>query len=269
MAILKARWPEAAFIIGIYILPILSSELLLKIRPISMKITGIIISLVSLLFCVIRGLFRCGFLRTFYTNGQKRQSLPVLLRTGIHFLWRFFVLYLIYALPFMFTLMIFSNLIQRLISPDNTDYPHTHFWYYSLFPVLVNSILIKLIILLPALIIVLDCRVFDSFRFLRRYKLSKSKEIISLYFINIAIVFLVSVISQYYLNFSYGTSYFASTAILRLIFRIISAAVTYFISLMIAVMAVRFVACYTVKYDSSPRPVDFEDLREYMDRSGQ
>jgi hypothetical protein len=253
LAILKARWPEAAFIIGIPLLATLLRKILLNA---GVKSTSIITSatlLVSLLFSLISMLLRLGFLRTIYLEGQKRQTLAALLRTGVHFLWRMFVLGLIYMMLLMLLMIVFSKLVP----------PEAISWVYMLYPILVNLILIKLMVLIPALIIVLDCKVFDSFRFLRRYKLSNAKELIFLYCGNIAFGFFGAILSRYFWRTSCGTACCSTTTTPQYILTTVFYTITYFISLMISVMAVRFVASHNSAHDDYGASLNSESLQEY------
>lgn len=259
LAILKARWPEVVFIVGIYLLAILSRKFILKVEAKSALTLYYTIIFVPLLFSLTSILLRFGFLRTVCSEEQKRQTLVVLLRTGIHFFWRMFVLGLIYALPFILSIIIFSKLMSLRVIP----------WFRTLYSILVNLILIKLVVLIPALIIVLDCRVFDSFKFLKLYKLSNIKELIFLYYGNIAIGFFGPVLSRYYLGTSYGTTCCNVTTTPQYILTTAFSIISYFISLMIAVMAVRFVASQNLVSDNHEHSNDlnFEDLQKYTNRS--
>ena len=252
LTILKARWPEAVLIISLPLLWNLLNRFLIEFRPRLTPTTIFIIQFIPLLLLLIRTILRCGFLRTVYLEGQKQQKLVVLLRTGIYFLWRMFVLHLIYALPFMLTMIGFS----KLIPPDAT------FWFYILYPILVNLVLIKLILLIPALIIVLDCRVFDSFKFLRRYKLSNAKELVFLYCGNIVIGLLGSILSRYCWGTSCGTTCCSITTTSQYIFTTVFSVMGYFISLMTAVMAVRFVAFTDLTHDSNLSSTDSGDMQK-------
>ncbi len=253
LAILKARWLEVAFIIGIPLLAILSRKLLLNAGVKSISIIYSATLFIPLLFSLISILLRLGFLRTVYLEGQKQQTLVVLLRTGIHFFWRMFVLGLIYALPFILLMIVFSKLMSLSVIP----------WLHTLYPILVSLILIKLIVLIPALIIVLDCRVFDSFKFLRRYKLSNAKELIFLYCGNIAIGLFRSILSRYFWGTSCGTTCCNITTTPQYILTTVFSIITYFISLIIAVMAVRFVASHDLPYDDYGASLNSESLQEY------
>ncbi|MDD5064020.1 MAG: hypothetical protein PHQ35_04575 [Phycisphaerae bacterium] len=263
LAILKVRWPEVVLIIGAGLLIIISSRLLTALRPKSIRTVSLVIPFLSVLFLLIQTLLRCGFLRTVYLECSKRQSLLVLLRTGMRFLWRMFVLHLIYSLPFMLSFLLLSKLVYKYIIPSNTMSPHIVFLFNTLYPVCISLALIKLILLIPALIIVLGCTVFDSFKLFRRYKLSDAKELVLLYFANIAIGLLGSILSHCFWGATCSTA--QSQYILRTGFFL----VTYFINLMIAVMAVRFVASQNLVFDNHEpsNDLNFEDLQKYTNRN--
>lgn len=250
LAILKARWPEVALIIGIHLLGILPNTLIAGVGAKSRQTINLTMPFVLLLFMLILTILRCGFTRTIYLEGSKRQSPLVLLRTGVHFLWRMFVLYLIYSLPFMLLFLMFSSLIRRYISPDSLASPHIISWFSALYPVFVSLVLIKLILLIPALIIVLDCEVFDSFRFIKHYKLSKAKELVVLYCVNIAIGLFISISFLHCRGTSCGTTCCGAITTSQHILRVMYSTVANFIGLITAVMAVRFVASQNLAPDN-------------------
>jgi hypothetical protein len=240
LSILKARWPEVALIIGISLLAILSNRLTSVVRSKSIPIIGLIIPFVLLTLMLIRTLLYCGFLRTVYLEDAKRQSPLVLLRIGIHFLWRMIVLSLIYWLLLILPFLIYYSLIYKHVkSPQEFTSPQ-FFWIFTLYPIFINLVFIKLILLIPALVIVSDCRTFESFKFLKFCKLSNAIELVILYCINIAIGLFLSILSRYCCGVSCGSTCCSGTAIPQYILRIMYSTVANFISLMIAVMAVRF-----------------------------
>jgi hypothetical protein len=132
-----------------------------------------------------------------------------------------------YAIPFVVLMLLYVNLIVRYIRPDKPIVTIN-----PLCSVAIKLALIKLSLLIPALIIVLDCEVTTSFKLLRRCKLSNAKELIALFLVQIALGLLWTFASQ----LSGVTTIFYH--ILMGIYYIVST----FIALMIGVTAVRFVA---------------------------
>jgi hypothetical protein len=189
-------------------------------------------SAIRLLLWAFLILVHCGFLRTAYLEGDSRQSALVLIRAGKHFFRRIFLWNLMYLIPFLVLMLLYSNLIVRYIRPDGLIVSNAVFWINPLCSAVIKLALIKLSLLIPALIIVLDCEVIASFKLLRRCKLSNAKELIALFLVQIALGLLWTFASQ----LSNATTTFYH--ILMGIYYIVSA----FISLMIGVAAVRFVA---------------------------
>jgi len=238
LEILKARWPEVILIIGLTVLLPFLSKLLTKLKYDSAMSLTVLATYFSLALRLITIVLRFGFLRTVYLEGRKRQSIAVLLRTGIHFLWRMIVLGLLYFIPLLTLTLLRTRLVGKPTVPGETDILHNIF----LLVLVINIILMKFILLLPALVIVLDCRAFESFKFLKRCRLRDAGQLIALFCFQIALGF--------FLMFSrtlYGT-----TTTPQLIFRIVTSITTCFIGLIIAVMAVRFVASLDLVYDSNP-----------------
>jgi len=114
----------------------------------------------------------------------------------------------------------------------------------------INIILMKFILLLPALVIVLDCRVFESFKFLKKCRLRDAGELIVLFCFNMAFPYL----------WMFSRTLHGTTTRPQLFFRIVTSIITCFIGLIIAVMAVRFVASQNLVYDDRSRSLDSQDL---------
>ena len=248
LSILKARWPEATFIIiGISLLPVLAR---LVVSPKSMQLF-LLRSLFQLIFMLVLSTLRLGFLRTVYFEGQKRQSIAVLLRTGIHFLWRMIVLGLLYFIPLLTLTLLSTRLVGKPTTPGEIDTLHNIFLIRYLLVSVITIILMKFMLLMPALVIVLDCRVFESFRLLKHCRLRDARELIVLFCFQMAISYLWMFLRRLY----------GATTIPQQIFSIVNTVATSFIGLIIAVMAVRFVASLNLVYDNKPSSLGFEDSR--------
>ena len=250
LAILKARWPEVTLIIiSISLLPVLAG---LVVSPKSMRFFLLLRSIFSLIFILMLAMLRLGFLRTVYLEGQKRQSIAVLLRTGIHFLWRMIVLGLLYFIPLLTLTLLSTRLVARRVAPGETDILHNIFLIRQLLVLVITIILMKFILLIPALVIVLDCRAFESFKFLKNCRLRDARELIVLFCFKMAFPYLWMFLRRLY----------GATTTPEHIFSIVNSVTTCFIGLIIAVMAVRFVASLHLVYDNQPSSLDFEDSRK-------
>jgi len=174
-----------------------------------------------------------------------------LLRTGFHFLWRMIVLGSLYFIPLLMLTFLSTRLVARRVAPGETDILHNIFLIRRLLVLVITIILMKFILLIPALVIVLDCRAFESFKFLKNCRLRDAREIIILFCFNMAFPYLWMFLRRLY----------GATTIPRQIFSIINSVTTCFIGLIIAVMAVRFVSSLNLVYDKKPSSLDFEDSR--------
>lgn len=257
-AILKARWPEVTLIIGLYILGMVSTKFFNATRSDSALTWALLYLAFSLSVMIASTLLNYGFLRTVYLEGPKGQTPLALLQKGRHFFWRMVGFGLIYIIPY-FILVWLIFLITKLFTSIDTNFLETARSFPFLFQFIIavpGLILIKIILLMPALIIVLDCGVFESFGALRRCKLSNAKALIVLFLAEIALGLLWVFISKS------GIIATTSSSILMWVQTIVSQ----LIGLMIGVAAVRFVASLNLVYDDRRASMDFEDLRMYSDR---
>ena len=245
LAILKARWPEVILLIGLAVLlPFLSKLLANSALSSTVLSVGFLLPLM-----VIRTMLRLGFLRTVYLEGQQRQTIAVLLRTGLPFFWRMIVLGLLFSIPLLTLMLLSIHIAAKRVAPGEAGILHNISLIRQLLVLVINIIVMKFILLLPALVIVLDCRVFESFKFLKKCRLRDAGTLIVLFCFKMAFPCLW-MLSR--------TLYGTTTA--QPIFRIVSSTTTCFIGLIIAVMAVRFVASLDLVYDAQTEPLDSQGL---------
>jgi hypothetical protein len=107
-----------------------------------------------------------GFLRTVYLEPEQRRSLAELMQTGKPFFNRLVVLCILCAAVMM--IYIFST--NRIP-------------YYIRYP-LIKLLLAKLILLIPAIIIVTDCSISKSFSIMWKTKLLQAKPLVIFYVIS-------------------------------------------------------------------------------------
>jgi hypothetical protein len=254
LAILRARWPEVTLIIGLYTLVELSHSLFGFTEPDVTKpfLLPSIFFILSLTVVVM--ILSYGFLRTVYLEGPKEQTPLDLLKTGKHFFWRMVGFGFIFAgLYFILTMLIFSitkyfTSIEAGFIESATSAP----WLYQLCSTATMLIMMKVSLFIPALILVLDCRVVNSFKLLSRFKLFKSKELVALFCLSTVIHLLwlllkipenPETISQYIIKI--GT--------------IVTGQV---LGLIVTVTAVRFVGSLNLVYDSGMKDLGPEDVLE-------
>jgi hypothetical protein len=250
LGILKARWPEVALIVGLYALAALSNNLFRAVRGDVARTLTSLYMVFPLTVMVVSMMLNYGFLRTVYLEGQKRQTAMALLKKGTHFFWRMVGFGLIWVVPyFMLAWLVF--LIIKYFTPIDTGFFKTGKvipWLYQLCFIAPMLILIKVVLFIPALILVLDCRVFETFKFLRKCRLLDSRELVALFCLRMALPFL-----WVFLQIPYNPE---TTS--QYILRTVTTVMSYFIWLIIGVTAVRFVGSLDLVYDNSQSSLDSE-----------
>lgn len=256
LAILKARWSEVFLIIGFCTLGNWTTRTLMSLDSDStlMKSLGCFSVLFFFGLTIISFILAYGFLRTVHLEDSKKHTPTDLLKTGKHFFWRMFGAGLILGILYLILNQIIVLIIKNFTSIDAglwklaTSDP----LLYTLNIFLSKLILIKLFLLMPAIIIVLDCRVSDTLDFLKKCRLSDSKELVVLYFISIVLPFVWVLLKIPY----------KPETTSQYILRIGNHIIQQFIWFIIAVTAVRFVGSLNLVYDRDMKDSNSGDLFE-------
>ena len=215
LAILKTRWPEACLIIGLGLLPRLLNRF--YFGP----------SIVGVGVFLLLTIISAGFLRTVYLEQNKQRTPLDLIQIGKHFFLRLFGFGIILSLA----MMLFIVLLGRVVSL--TNFHHVNQIGFTV----ITLVLAKLTLLIPAIIIVLDSRLSESFSLLWKVKLLKAKPLL--------IVFLIQTVVLPYLYLPLLLSSFyqaASATPLAFIISKLYSIVLAILALMVKVMAIRFVS---------------------------
>ncbi len=256
LGVLKARWPEITVImaLGTVSLLLFKLDLLTSGRKefLPLALASVLFKGLRFIITVYTMLITIGFLRTFYLEGQKRQSLTTLFRAGKCFFWRLTKFALIYV-PILF---IFTWLTFLLIKPVTGI--ETSFWetakvspfIYQLCFSVATLLLVKPALLIIPLMVVFDCPLFDSFKLLRQCELRRARELLILFCIGVGITFL------WVLMPDIRTAVTPSEYIL-IVGRTV---LQQFVGLMVAVMGVTFVTSLDLVYDEHQRSLDSQGL---------
>ncbi len=244
LEIMKARWQEVLVIVGLHVLGMVAINRSFLTNSDSLGVYRLLLSLFSFAVLIISTILSYGFLRTVHLEGMNRQMPAFLFGTGKKFFWRmlkFQILCMLVFLPFV--------LIKIVIAKsEGPGQPAP--WIPSLLSTVPSLILIKPLLLIPALIIVMDCRVRESWQFMLRIKLLDAKEIVVLFCVMLAIGFFGTIAKA-------GNSGEVGS---QNIFSIIPTVIIQILGLIISIMAVRFVACREAVHDSNA-----EQARETLD----
>lgn len=256
LEILRARRPEVTLIIGLYTLVELSHSLFGFTEP-DVDVTKPIF-LPSILFIlgltVVSMILSYGFLRTVYLEGPKEQTPLDLLKIGKHFFWRMVGFSFIFAgLYFILTMLIFS--ITKYFTSTETGFIESATsapWLYQLCSTATMLITMKVSLFIPAIIIVLDCRVVNSFKLLSKIKLFKLKELVALFCLS-TVIHLLWLLLKIPEN---------PETISQYIITIVTIVTGQVLGLIVTVTAVRFVGSLNLVYDGGMKDLDSEDVLE-------
>ena len=216
LAILKARWVEVAVIVAIGLAPNLPG----RYYPGLAILTQIITIGVFLLYTIISA----GFLRTVYLEQTKRRSISHLIQTGKHFFLRLFGFGIILGLAMLIILWLLSAVVGR-----------SNFLFNRIGFIAIRLVFAKLTLLVPAIIIVTDCSLSESFGLMWKIKLLKAKPLL--------VVFLIQIVVLPYLLLLLTTVCGAPPAMsLTIIISKLHLVVLAVLALMVHTMAVRFVS---------------------------
>jgi hypothetical protein len=243
LSILKTRWLEAALIIGLMFVPELSNQILLRYYHRYSAWWVLFLNLSILLFAL---LVLTGFLRTVYLEQKKRQSPINLILTGKHFFLRLAGFGLLYAIVQMSLIWSTHWIIKTTITDISLKDISSPIGITGI--IVISLILAKPFLLIPALIIVLDCGLSESFRFTWRTKLLNAKPLLT--------VFLVQVVVLPYLSLFFPNFPDVSPAIsCSYVFSILHYIVLRVLTLIVLIMAVRFVGSLGIVYNKPDKPI--------------
>jgi len=255
ITILKARWPEVTFIIGLSVLSLFINKLCLIAGTGATMFESLLgLGYLLLLFIIILTnlILTFGFQKTIQLTGKQRKSPMVLLRTGWHFLGRMVKVGLIWLPLYCFLIWLTFLILKKSTFIDTNFFKTAQsspFLYQLCFTV-PGFILIKPLLLMPTLIIVLDCQVFQTFKFLKKIRLFDAKELLALFVITTISTFSWVILPK--LNEAISAWQFALI--------IFFSALTHFLGLMVVVTAIRFVSSLNLEYDSITKYLNKEDL---------
>lgn len=253
LTILKARWPEVTIFISLNVFLILANKLFKPPIIDLWKPFHMVYAAISIALTVVSAVFGLGLLRTVFLEETKRQNPLVLLRIGCHFFWRMFA----WGLIWVIVLLILSRLtfqVVRLYPSIDTGFFETAKSSPLVFNacfIVPNLILIKPFLLIPAIIIVLNCGISESWRSLKYCKLLEAKELVLLFCLQITLPFLWAFVRT--LDTSLAISLLALGA---------SSVVTYLLFLIVRVIAIRFVASHDLVCDDDSDYPHSRDLRK-------
>ena len=235
LAIMMTRWQEICIIIALSIMGLIAIGFssITKPNP-SLDFTDFLFLVFAVIVVLISTILSYGFLRTLYLEGTKEQPPAFLFRTGMKFFWRILKFQILCG----FVILPFVLIGGAISSIENLQVPS---WFLPLFSIVPQLIIIKPLLLMPALIIVMDTDIYECWKFMGKYNLSKARELITLFCGLLMFGFLWSLL----IPEKEGDDE------LQNIVPIIPFIVNQIIGLVISITAVRFVAYCNTVHDSN------------------
>ncbi|MGD9110535.1 MAG: hypothetical protein PVG93_06300 [Phycisphaerales bacterium] len=258
LEIFKERWLEVAGIIVLYVALRYFNILLLHEKH-SRTPASWVIMLVLLAFGLAGLIIPYGFQRTICLNDKKRYSPLDLLKLGAHFFWRMLAFGFLWTVTYFFLIWLIFRATASFI-PTGTTVFHTaqmHPFYFALFFSIISLLLIKPVLFIPAIIIALDCKFGESFGFLKRCKLSKAIEPTLAYCIIIPLNAILGAL---------GPGLKEVTSVIDYGYVATRTGLTCFLSLTLAVLAVRFVNSLDIIYNIPTEQPTFDQLNNHFQR---
>jgi len=151
------------------------------------RLLALVIPVVILMLGAVILMLRAGFLRTACLYGDNRQQILTLLQTGAHFFWQLLVFYAMYRILQILLSLLLMRVSTLYASPS--DFPTVVPWVSVFCSISLAVVLMKPLLLVPALIIVHDRRAFEAIKLIGQYRLFLAKELILLFAIQQAFRF--------------------------------------------------------------------------------
>jgi len=129
----------------------------------------------TIIFYTVQMMLHLGFVRTAYLEGDKAQEPMILLKTGSRFFWRLFLFSMAYAGMYLLLGFVIYLIMQQL-GFIKAGFLDATSWTRNLCFATSSLILVKLILLPPALIIVRDCGLVAAIRSIGQFKLFSARE---------------------------------------------------------------------------------------------
>jgi len=203
--IIKKRFPEVVLIVGFQVgLLFLTDQITNTMLPPqgqagadhtgNLPVGANFVLGMGIAICfIVWQMLQLGFLRTAFTDGTAQQEPKTLVVVGKGFFWRMFRFQIVFGIVYLAITSVIFSLIASAMYKDVpiADLPD---WIAPLISSISMIILIKPILFCPAIMIVSDCMVKDSFNRLKNFKPLADSRLLRLFITLIAAVFAFSMI---------------------------------------------------------------------------
>lgn len=259
--IIKRRWPEATLVIIFYAgLIAIFDRILTFTMPVENS-TGVpepghlpggldfVLGMGTMAFWMVWQLLYIGFLATSFIDPTEPREPMELLRIGKHFFWRMLRFQLVFGCAYMIIVLFISGFLMKIAQVEGTmdDIP---LWIPPVSSFAAFVAMIKPLVFIPAVMIVRDRMVTETFLSLGQFRLAEAIGLLKLFFVCLAVIFLLSFVH----------SLTAPKTLIHYVMTGIYGLSTSFLLLVASMAAVKFVAQRTdLALEDVLKPVDIED----------
>ncbi len=250
LQLLIARHQEVLLIVGLNVLGVIAAKIIRTPEQGSVPPSAFLPQLFIIAAAIISTILYYGFQRTTFLEGKKHQQPLVLLKTGSRFFWRMIKFGLLLGPAYIALVWLTFFVTKQFLPPDITfNEIRTQFPFaYQFFFAVPTIILIKPLALMPAIIIVFNCQVLESWHSLKYCKFANAKELIAGFCVMVALGFLWTVLPE------------KPETIAQHVITVIPTLANQLASLTVAILAIRFVASLNLVYDDQQNSTDQNDL---------
>ena len=150
-----------------------------------------IVGMGTAIFAVIWQMLYLGFLATAYTEGASPKQPAQLVSVGRLFFWRMLRFQVILGIVYIGISFVILAIVQS-VALGQKDVSRIPDWIAQLCSFAALAILVKPMLLTPAVMIVKDCMVLQALGSLREYKILEARVLLRAFFICFATVYLLS-----------------------------------------------------------------------------
>ncbi len=204
--ILKNRWPEVMLIVLVGLMQFYWLMLAQMVMPNSRFLLLLAKGGIWLILIALGTTINLGFLRTACLLGETRWHLPGLIETGYKFFWRICGFAGLFVIALLVITWGIFQIVRLFVFQNNTflggDSPAPEWVRFACF-FIGGIVLVKPFLLVPALIITRDCRMFTAFKYFKQIKIRRAKSVLPLFFIFQALPFLLLTLPAFSLAVQY------------------------------------------------------------------
>ena len=241
--IIKRRWPEVTLVIIFHAgLIAIADRVLTFTAPVDNS-AGVpapgslpggldfILGMGTMAFWMVWQLLYIGFLATSFINPAEPREPMELLRIGKRFFWRMLRFQLVFGCAYMAIVLFISGFLMKTAPADGTM-DNVPLWIPPVSAFAAFAVMVKPLVFIPAVMIVRDRMVTETFMSLGQFPLARATKLMKLFFSCFAVIFLLS----------FAHSLTAPKTLIRYAMTCVYGLSTSFLLMLVSMAAVKFVA---------------------------